>query len=196
MSIFSIALAFFLITNPIGNSPAILACVKDFSLREQRLILMREAILSGVFGIVFLYLGIHFMNLVNLHDYTISLTGGSILVLVAIGMIFPKREELAGTNSEKRMPILVPIATPLLCGGGLLATIVLYSQQEGNPFKIFLALVLSTIAVTTVLLLAPTLQVILGKRGMIALEQLMGLLLAMLSTELLVKGTALFIKSF
>jgi len=36
MSIFNIALAFFLIANPIGNSPAIIALIKNFDIDRQK----------------------------------------------------------------------------------------------------------------------------------------------------------------
>ena len=40
--------------------------------------------------------------------------------------------------------------------------------------------------------MAPYLQKILGKRGLDALEQIMGMVLALIATEMLVKGSFMF----
>jgi multiple antibiotic resistance protein len=59
--------------------------------------------------------------------------------------------------------------------------------------KIFLAILLAWVGVTTVLVTAPYLQIFLGKRGLLALEQLMGMLLAMIAMEMIVQGCSLFL---
>jgi multiple antibiotic resistance protein len=194
MSVFSIALALFLITNPIGNTPAILAIIKDIDPNRQRMVLLREALFSCLLAIFFLFLGDPFLNLLHVKNYTVSFSGGIILILVALQMIFPS-ETHSDTPQHQRDPFIVPIATPMLSGGGLLTTIMLYAGQEQSNMKILGAILLSSIGVTLVLLMAPLLQRLLKKRGMIALEQLMGMLLLMLSTELLVRGVDMFLKS-
>jgi multiple antibiotic resistance protein len=71
----------------------------------------------------------------------------------------------------------------------------LYAQQENNDFKIAGAILLAWVGVTAVLTGAPYLQKALGKRGMLALEQFMGMILSMMAVEMLVMGAALFVKS-
>ncbi len=82
-----------------------------------------------------------------------------------------------------------------LAGGGLLTTIMIYGRRDGDNLKMLAAIALSFSVVITVLLLVPLLQRLLGQRGMSALEQLMGLVLAMLSIELILQGTTLFIST-
>jgi multiple antibiotic resistance protein len=71
--------------------------------------------------------------------------------------------------------------------------IMLYSKEEANDLKIFFAILLAWIGVTAVLITAPYLQVFLGKRGLAALEQLMGMLLAMIAIQMIVQGSGLFL---
>jgi len=52
---FALALTFFLVANPIGNSPAIIALVKDFDLKQQKRILYREAIFALLLALFFQY---------------------------------------------------------------------------------------------------------------------------------------------
>ena len=93
------------------------------------------------------------------------------------------------------MTFIVPIATPLLFGAGLMTMIIVYAKQEANDLKVLFAILLAWIGITLVLVMAPYLQVFLGKRGLAALEQLMGMLLSMIAIEMLVKGAALFLNA-
>jgi multiple antibiotic resistance protein len=190
-SIFSIAITFFLVTNPIGNSPAILALVKDFDFKRQKRIMLRETLFALLIALFFQYLGEPFLNLLHIKNYAVTLCGGTLLFLVALNMIFPTPES-NDTVSNKQEPFFVPIATPLLSGPGLLTIIMLKSQLEQNNLTITLAILVAWIGVALVMILAPYLQIALGKKGMIALEQLMGLLLAMIATDMLVTGASLF----
>lgn len=193
-SIFSIALTFFLIANPVGNSPAIIALVKDFDFRRQKMILLREATIALLLALFFQYFGEIFLNALQIKDYAVTITGGIILLLVAYGMIFTSDSENE-TAAKKQEPFIIPIATPILSGAGLLSVIMLFSSQEQNNLKITLAILLAWVGVFTVLAIAPFLQKILGNRGLKALEQVMGMILALMSMEMVVKGSSMFIKT-
>lgn len=192
MSVLQLALTFFILTNPIGNSPAILALLKDYSFNEQRRILIREGLISFVIAIVFQYLGAIFLGMLRIQDYTMSLCGGILLLIIAIDMIFPNRDADATSNLKKE-PFIVPIATPLLAGAGVLSVIMLFAKEESNPLKVSLAIVIAWLGVILVMAIAPYMQRVLGKRGLLALEQLMGMLLAIIAIEVLVKGVRMFI---
>lgn len=192
MSLLQLALIFFIVTNPIGNSPAIVALVKDHNIRDQQKILFRESLFAMLLAIFFLFLGDAFLSHLNIQNYTLRISGGVLLFLVALKMIF-SRGASNDTEKPKHDPFIVPIATPLLSGAGLLAVIMLYAKQEANDMKLLGAILVAWIGITGVLVAAPYLQVFLGKRGLSALEQLMGMLLAMISIEMMVKGSSLFL---
>lgn len=192
MSILQLAMIFFIVTNPIGNSPTIIALIKDHSLREQQKILLRESLFSMLLAIFFLFLGETFLNCLNIQGYALRISGGILLFIVSLNMIFSGRSETE-MESPKQDPFIVPIATPLLSGAGLLTMIMLYSKQEANDMKILIAILLAWVGVTVILVLAPYLQIVLGKRGLSALEQLMGMLLAMIAIEMVVRGSSLFL---
>lgn len=195
MSLLQIALTFFLVANPIGNAPAIIALVKDFDFEHQRKILIRESLIALLIALFFQYFGELFLSLLQVKDYTVSLAGGILLFLVALGMIFSSEPSKSST-ATKQEPFIVPIATPILSGPGLMAIIMLYSKNEGNNFKITLAILLAWIFVLAVVTATPYLQKFLGKRGLSALEQLMGMLIAMMSASLMLNGVKLFMKHY
>ena len=193
-SIFPLATKFFLIANPIGNSPAIIALVKNFDFKRQKQIIFREVIIALIIALFFQYFGEVFLSLLNIQDFALTFCGGILLLLVALQMIFaePHNEK---TNDSKIEPFIVPIATPILSGPGLMAIIMLNSRLESDNFKITSAILLCWVALFTVLWLAPYLQKVLGQRGLVALEQLMGMILSFMSMGMIVKGMTLFLKT-
>lgn len=190
--IFKLATTFFIVTNPIGNSPAILTLVQGFSEQRQRMILFREGLFALLLALFFQYLGEQFLSTLHLNNYTVAYCGGILLFLVALQLIFPgKRDDTR--KALQREPYVVPIATPLLAGPGLFA-IIMIASQETAAVTMSASLIVAWIGVWAVLLISPWLQRILGKKGMIALEQVMGMVLAFISIELLVKGTRQFLE--
>lgn len=194
MSIFQLALTFFIVTNPIGNVPAILALLKNYDFAAQRRILIREGFFSFLIAIFFQYFGEIFLGALHIEDYAMSLCGGILLLILALGMIFPKRSD-GPNDSLEQEPFIVPIATPLLSGAGVLSMIMLFAKQEANNVKMSAAIVLAWVGVIGVLAFAPYLQKLLGRRGLLALEQLMGMLLCIIASGILVNGIQLFIEA-
>lgn len=193
LSVWNIALAFFLVANPIGNTPAFVSLVKDFDYKRQKQILFRESIFSFLIAFVFIFIGKPFLSALGIQSYSLSFCGGILLFLVSLNMIFPAVESANGIK-HPRDPFIVPIATPLITGGGVLSTIMIYSEQEQNMPKIMMATIIAWIAVTAIVVSAAYLQKILGRRGLLAMEQLMGMMLALMSMQLLVNGTTKFLQ--
>jgi multiple antibiotic resistance protein len=192
VSIFQLALYFFVVTNPIGNSPTIVALVKDYTLREQQKILFREAMFALALAIFFLFLGNTFLTSLSIDQYALEISGGVLLFLVALKMIFSSPAD-HHVQAPKTAPFIVPIATPLLSGAGLFATIMIYASQEQNNLKVLSGILLAWAGITPILVFAPYLQLLLGKRGLLALEQLMGMILVMIAIDLIVGGSAHFL---
>lgn len=192
-SILPMAVKFFLVANPIGNSPAILALTKSFPFKQQRRIILRETFIALLIALFFQFFGEFFLGLFNIKDYSLTLTGGILLLLVALKMIFSSNVSTENP-ALKQEPFIVPIATPIITGPGLMAFIMLYSRLEPNTLFVSLAILLAWIGITIILGYAPYLQRALGQRGLIALEQLMGMVLSFMSMEMIVSGTTLFIK--
>ncbi len=196
-SIFSIALTFFLVANPIGNSPAIISLLKNFTFQRQKMILLRESLFSFILAVFFQFFGEAFLGAIHVKDYALTFTGGVLLFLTAIKMIFISSFSGEKGNSETvtQEPYIVPISTPLISGPGLMTIIMLYAKQESNNIKIFSSILLAWVGITFILFVAPYMQKALGKRGMGALEQLMGMILSFMAMDMIVRGAALFMKA-
>jgi multiple antibiotic resistance protein len=193
VSIISIAVTLFLIANPVGTIPVVLSLVRGLPFDRQKKVLFREAMIALLLALFFQFFGKVFLGALNIQQFAVTLGGGVAVFLVSLKMIFPVDHQ-EGDAAAKTEPLVVPIATPLIAGPGLLAVIMLYSQQESDILKMTGAILIAWIGITAVLTFSPYVQKLLGRRGMIALEQLMGMVLAMMSVDMLVNGTMLFLK--
>lgn len=185
------ALMLFLIANPIGNIPVFVSLTKDFDFRHQRWILFRESVTSLILAFVFLFVGEPFLKTVLIEQYSVFLSGGILVFLISMDMIFPKHSDEKGPKPLAQEPFVVPIATPLISGGGVFSTILILAKQAPVA-NVSIAILIAWIPVFFIVIAAVYLQKILGRRGLIATEQLMGMMLLMLAINLLTKGLHAF----
>jgi len=103
-------------------------------------------------------------------------------------MIFPQPGGVAGLTSDEE-PFIVPLAIPMIAGPSILAALILLANQDHNRMLDWsLALGAAWLASATILMLSSTLHRILGERGLIAIERLMGMILIMISIQMLLDG--------
>jgi multiple antibiotic resistance protein len=184
----------FLIMDPLGNIPVFLSVLKEVSPERQRKVLLREILIAYAVLLIFLFLGNHLLRFLNLEQETISISGGIVLFLIALRMIFPPEGGMLGETPEGE-PFVVPLAIPLIAGPSTLAALLLL--QQANPKDTIQLLVAVTIAwaISGVILLAsPFFFRVLRQRGLIAMERLMGMLLVMIAVQMLINGVSTFLQ--
>ncbi|MCH9613011.1 MAG: hypothetical protein S4CHLAM102_15120 [Chlamydiia bacterium] len=195
LQIFSIALSLFLLMDPIGNTPVYLVVLKGIPRRKQHIVIIREKLIALCIIVIFALVGNSLLRLIDISQPAIMLSGGIILFLIAIKMIFPSAngglKEYLTTDSE---PLIVPLAIPLVAGPSVLAAVIIYSQQIAI-FGLLIAIFIAWLASAAILLLSPYLEMALGQKGLTAIEKLMGLILTMIAVEMFLSGIASFTQS-
>ncbi len=192
MTLFALTFSFFLLMDPVGNVPLFIALLKDFSIKRQRIIILREMLIALVIIIAFVFFGEGLLNLLGISEMTIEIAGGLILFIIALKMIFPppKSEFTLKKNEE---PFLVPLAIPLVAGPSVLAAVMIYSKQLEGVWLLISALIIAW-AVSAVILLSSTqLKKWLGSKGISACERLMGLILILIAVEMFLHGFHTFL---
>ncbi len=115
------------------------------------------------------------------------MSGGIILFIIALKLIFPD------INGERKVlhdkePFIVPLAIPMVAGPAVLAAVMLYSKQGISSVIVLSAILIAWACTTAILLASSFLKKVLGKKGIMACEKLMGLLLIMLAIQMFVDG--------
>ena len=190
MDIWSAAVMLFLIMDPLGNLPIFMSVLKTIEPKRRRVILVRELLFALGILFIFLYSGQAVLDFLNVKQETVSIAGGIILFLIAIKMIFPSAGNPAGVAVGEE-PFLVPLAVPMIAGPSILAALILLANQ--NPDRMTdwsLALAAAWLASAGILLFSNMFHRLLGERGLIAMERLMGMILVMIAIQMFLDGVA------
>ncbi len=108
-------------------------------------------------------------------------------------MVFPSKEGIFGQPPGGE-PFIVPLAVPALAGPSALATVLLLVAREPTRLWWWVAAIAVVMALSAlVLTFAEQLQRWLGERVVLAFERLMGLILAAIAVELMLRGIRTFI---
>jgi multiple antibiotic resistance protein len=188
MDILSAVITLFLVMDPLGNVPLFLSVLKTVPPQRRRHVLVREILIAYAVLIVFLLLGGSLLRFLGLRPEAVAIAGGIVLFLIALRMIFPDRGSLSGEAIEGE-PFVVPLAIPLVAGPSALATLLLLQSAPGATTPALAIAVTVAWGFSAVILLSSTsLYRVLGERGLIAMERLMGMLLVMVAVQMLLNG--------
>lgn len=187
----STAFSLFLLMDAIGNVPIFLALLKPIPPKRQRVIIMRELFIALVIILLFALAGQQILSLFGITPATVMLSGGIILFMISIKMIFPPAATLE-TPPPTHEPFLVPLALPLVAGPAVLAAVILYSSQHESVWITMGAILIAWVASAIILLCGASLRKFLGKSGTQACERLMGLILTMIAVEMFSNGISSF----
>jgi multiple antibiotic resistance protein len=188
MDILSAATLLFLIMDPLGNLPIFLSILKHIDAKRRRIVLIREMLFALAILMLFLFAGQSIMDFLHVQPETLSISGGIILFISAIKMIFPSAGSITGLAAGEE-PFIVPLAIPLIAGPTVIATLLLLSSQ--NPTQLLelsAAVMIAWTGTSVILMFNGFFHKILGERGLKAVERLMGLLLVMISTQMFLDG--------
>ena len=193
MTILSAALLLFLILDPLGNVPVFLSVLKPLPPHRQRVVLVRELLIALAVLMAFLWGGKYALELMHLRQESVAIAGGIVLFLIGIRMIFPRPEGLLGELPDGE-PFIVPLAIPLIAGPSGMAAVMLMGSNEPHRLGEWsLALLLAWAATAAILLCAPLLFRLLGRRALSAVERLMGMLLVAISVQMLLDGLSAYL---
>lgn len=185
MEILGIAVLIFLVTDPFGNIAVFLAALKGVAPERRLRVVLRELLLALGLLLLFLTFGEWLLKGLGLSRESIAIAGGIILFIIALRLIFPTPQGLLGEAPEGE-PLLVPLATPAVAGPSALALLMtLHNTHDGPLWELYAAVLLAWAGTALILSQATRLHKWLGPRGLIAVERLTGMLLIMLSVDML-----------
>lgn len=189
MNLLALAVTLFLVLDPFGNAAIFHAVLSKVPENRRRPVLIRELLFALLILLGFLFAGKHLLGFLGVRPATLSISGGILLFLIALGMVFPTRSVLGETGDEE--PFIVPLAVPMMAGPSSIALILLTSSKYPAAVgAIALAVTGAWLASSVILLLSPALLRLMGTKGTRALERLMGLLLILVAVQMFLDGVS------
>ena len=105
--ILAVAVTLFFVIDPLGNIPVFNAVLARFDARTRSRIMARELTIALAILLMFLFVGNPVMKFVGLTQPTLSLSGGILLFIIALRMIFPR--PISSEDAEVVDPFIVPL---------------------------------------------------------------------------------------
>jgi multiple antibiotic resistance protein len=189
--IITVFLGFFAIMNPLANTAAFAGLAGNKTHSEQVKI-ATKALLTTFFVIcAFAFLGKGIFHLFGITLPALRITGGILVFIIGYHMINGNGSKLHSPEQNTEADIAIsPLAVPLLAGPGTIATAMNYSSS-GNVLDIVVVIaVFALLCVVTFLCFIYSAKVLalLGEGGLIIVTRLMGLILAVIGTQMLIIG--------
>ena len=98
------------------------------------------------------------------------------------------------SDPKEEEPFVVPLAIPLVAGPAVLSMIMILSAQQGDKWLTFWSILTASVLNSSVLMLSFPISNLLGKRGLVAIERLSGMILVLMSVNMVMGGISEFIK--
>ena len=210
MSIYTVIITLILVMDPFGNIPFFLSILHGLDPKRRRIVIVRELLIALGVLVAFLFTGQALLSGMNISQAALQISGGVVLFLIAVKMIFPEQSggpgsfmadqshaasELnahkAGRSSE---PFIVPLAVPLVAGPSSMAYVILISTHYPAERTLWLLGLLAAWSFSAVILLfADFIGRWLGDKVLTAIERLMGMILTTMAVQMLLEGFRIYL---
>jgi multiple antibiotic resistance protein len=197
----------FVTIDPVGLAPMFLAVTAGMSQSDRRKVAIRATLTAAGILLIFYASGQTVLNVLGISVSAFRVAGGLLLFLIAIEMVFGKRQERKAETAEKAVEsqghhgtvnevAIFPLAIPLISGPATISAIILLSSQA--PDTVAYAGLGGVIAVILIsclgaFLLADKLERLLGETAQLVITRLLGVLLAALSVQFVADGVLAFV---
>ena len=194
----SVFLAFFAVMNPISNSAVFVGLTGDQDHGSRTTIALKSVITAFCIILFFCILGNAIFHLFGITLPALRITGGVLIFLVGFHMLqgqpskihHPETDPAQSDPKDETNVAISPLAIPILAGPGTIATAMNYSATGSYAQIAITIAAFSVLCVITFLAFVSgeRLIQILGKSGMDVVTRMMGLILAVVGTQMLIEG--------
>ena len=190
-------LTVFIIVNPLGNTPVVLAITEEHTIAERKQIVRRASLVMVGVLCLFTLLGQYILDFFHLSIAAIAISGGIILFLIALDMIQAERIKVKTRPEEESEAMakedvsVVPLGIPILAGPGSITTVIILASQSESFVQLGIvvaAIFLTGLIAYFVLSKSAFILKLVGRTGVNVGTRLMGLLLCALAVQFVING--------
>ncbi|GLS91356.1 UPF0056 inner membrane protein [Psychromonas marina] len=189
--IITVFLGFLAIMNPIANTAAFAGLAGHKSHMEQVKIATKALLVTFFIICSFAFLGKAIFHLFGITLPALRITGGVLVFIIGYHMLNGSGSELHSSEQSNDADIAIsPLAVPLLAGPGTIATAMNYSASGNTSDIVVVISVFALLCLITFLCFIYSSKVLnlLGEGGLNIMTRLMGLILAVIGTQMLIVG--------
>jgi multiple antibiotic resistance protein len=187
----SVFLGFFAIMNPIANTAVFVGLTGKEAPSSQKRIAFKSLMIAFLIIVAFALSGKAIFHLFGISLPALRITGGVLVFLIGYQMLQGESSNLHSKEADSHTDIAVsPLGIPILAGPGTIATAMNYSAAGGWSEIVITLVSFAILCVLTFIcfILGKRLVNFIGENGMNILTRLMGLILAVIGTQMLISG--------
>ncbi len=191
----SVFTGFFAIMNPIANTPVFLGLVGDRDEATQKRIAKVSCLTAFIIVLFFLILGKYIFQLFGITIPAFKITGGILIFYVGFEMLQSKKSKIH--HQEDVEPddgvAISPLAIPILAGPGTIVTAMNNVTKGGYVHIVIVILIFGIMVYLTYLAFSLSDLIVkkIGKNLITVIGKIMGLILAIMGTEMAIEGIRL-----
>lgn len=184
----------FVIIDPIGLAPLFVSLTRGMDEKTRSSVALRAIAIGFFLLALFGVAGEKLLDAIGIGIPAFRISGGLLLFLISVDMLFEKRSERREKRSEEALPdpSVFPLAMPLVAGPGALATMILLnSQNSGNiAGQVGVMLTMASVLLVTWIFfrLGGTIEKLLGHTGIVVVTRLLGMVLAAMAVQFVLNG--------
>ena len=183
-------IALWVVIDPIGSIPVFIAVTAGLSAAAQRKVAIKAIAVSAAILLFFLVGGQVLLEALDIHLAAFQIAGGIVLFLFALTMIFGESkvdEEKRQINPNAGDLAIFPLAVPSVASpGAMLAVVMLTDNHRYSVTEqmVTAATMLTVLALTLLLFfIAAPIQRVIGSSGASIVSRVMGLILASVAVD-------------
>ena len=192
---------YFVVIDPIGNTPLFMSITQNQSGKDKIRTAVEGIVIATVVLILFSIIGQFILSYLNISLESFRIAGGIILFLIALEMLFNKRQErkekILDLNKDKIS--IFPLAIPILAGPAAITSVIVIATKYQSDFKLHLISILGLIGVMITTL---SLFILLAKSDKFInrnitniISRVIAIILAALSIQYIVDGLLILFNS-
>ncbi len=173
--------AIFGVMDPMGNVPLFLSLTKDKERAAKQRIARKAVWRASLILFLFVFLGNVILALFQVSIESFRITGGLIMILIGLQILLGIKFG-ASDEADSDDVSVVPLATPLIAGPGMITTAVIMSKQYGYVVTL-VCLGANLLLELALFYRADLILKLLGREGTLAFAKIMGLILMTIGVE-------------
>jgi multiple antibiotic resistance protein len=190
---------YFIVIDPLGNTPLFLSITQNMDTKKKIKIALSGTIIASIILLFFALLGSSLLSYLNISYPAFTIGGGIILLIIAIEMLFDKRqqrkEEDIDFNSEN--VAVFPLAIPLIAGPAAITSVIVSVSDIGADFTNQTAGILSLVLVLfltfIIFFIASKFSGLINKKIIGVISRVVAIILVGLSVQYILEGIKNFL---
>jgi multiple antibiotic resistance protein len=190
---------YFIVIDPLGNTPLFLSITQNMDTNKKIRIALSASIIASIILLFFALLGSSLLSYLNISYPAFTIGGGIILLIIAIEMLFDKRQQRKGEDLDLNSDnvSVFPLATPIIAGPAAITSVIVSVSDIGTNFTNqtvgILSLVFVLFLTFVIFFIASKFSRLINKKIIGVISRVVAIILVGLSVQYILDGIKTFL---